>query len=135
MSDNLIESISSGTKNIITPLNNLNRTAIENLSKIAELQFSTAKYLADIGINQLKAAAEIDNLDSARSFATNSLELARQVNKKLLDDSQKLFSLSSGFKGEIQNLFKQATDISANQAPDLAKESTEEQKAKKAAMK
>ena len=134
MSDNIFESINTGTKNIITPLKGINKTAIDNLSKIAELQFSTAKYLADIGINQLKAVAEIDNLDSARSFATNSLDLARQVNKKLLDDSQKLFSLSAGFKGDIQNLFKH-TESAANQAADSAKESVEEQKAKKAATK
>ncbi len=131
MSDNIFNSITTGTQKLISPINGLNKTALDNLAKVAELQFSMAKYLADVGITQLKAAAEINNLESARLFATQSLDVAGQVNKRLLDESQKFFSLGADFKNGVGNLFLQATESAAKQP----NESRDEQKAKKATTK
>ena len=129
MSNNIFDSMNTGAHKLIAPISGLNKTAIDNLAKVAELQFSTTKYLADVGFNQLKAAADIDNLESARAFATKSMELASQVNKKLLDESQKFFSLGAEFKSGVANLFTPPSVQSTEQF----KVTVEEQSAKKAA--
>ncbi len=129
MSNNIFDSMNTGAHKLIAPISGLNKTAIDNLAKVAELQFSTTKYLADVGFNQLKAAADIDNLESARAFATKSIELASQVNKKLLDESQKFFSLSAEFKSGVANLFTPSPE----QATEQSKVTVEEQNTKKAA--
>jgi phasin family protein len=129
MSNTIFDSMNTGAHKLIAPISGLNKTAIDNLAKVAELQFSTAKYLADVGINQLKAAADIDDLESARAFASNSITLAGQVNKKLLDESQKFFSLGAELKSGVANIFT----FTPEQATEQSKETVEEQKAKKAA--
>ena len=129
MSNNIFNSMNTGVNKLMAPISGLNKTAIDNLAKVAELQFSTAKYLADVGVNQLKAVADVDNLESARSFATKSIELAGQINKKLLEDSQKYFSLGAEFKSGVKNIFTPSAAPTAEQSQETA----EEQKAKKAA--
>ncbi len=127
MSDTIIDSMSTGAHRLTAPISGLNKTAIDNLAKVAELQFSMAKYLADVGINQLKAAAQINNLESARSFAAKSIELAGQVNKKFLDESQQFLCLGTEFKRGVVDLFT----FTSEQASEQSKENAEEQKIKK----
>ena len=127
MSDTIIDSMSTGAHRLTAPISSLNKTAIDNLAKVAELQFSMAKYLADVGINQLKAATQVNNLESARSFATKSIELAGQVNKKFLDESQQFLCLGTEFKRGVVDLFT----FTSEQASEQSKENAEEQKIKK----
>lgn len=116
MSENIFQSFNENTTNLLNPIHELNKAAINNLAKVSEIQFSSAKYLADLSISQLKEAASIENVEGARDFTTKSIELAGEINKKILEDGKKFAEVGSEFKSDIENIFNQAKDGKAAKA-------------------
>ncbi len=105
MSENIVKSWTENTTKLLTPIHELNKSTFDNLAKVTEIQFSTAKYLTDISLDRLRAATDIGDFAGASSFSAKSIELASEVNKKLIEDSQHLFELGSGFRTNLSKLF------------------------------
>jgi len=105
-----MQSMSENAQNLMTPLHEFSKTAIDKLAKITEIQFSTAKYLADMGLNQLKAATEIGDFESAQEFTKKSLETVGEANRKLLECGSKIVELGTGFKNDVSNLIGRTQD-------------------------
>ncbi len=101
MNENIMQAVNENAQKLMTPIHEFSKTAISNFAKITEIQFSTAKYLADMGINQLKAATEIGDLESAQEFTKKSLETVSEANRKLLECGSKIIELSTEFKEDF----------------------------------
>ncbi len=104
MSENVVKSLSENTQNFLAPIHNINQVAVNNLSKVTEIQLSSAKYFADLGINQMKQAASVNDLDSARDFAARSLALMGEINKRIMEDGQVLANLGNEFNADIGSI-------------------------------
>ncbi len=122
MSENIFQSWNENTQNILNPIHELNKAAINNLAKITEIQFSSAKYFTDLSLNQMRAAAGIENIEGAKSFTSKSIELAGEINKKILEDGKKIAELGSEFKSDVETIFSKANDAKpADKASKQAK--------------
>lgn len=110
MSENIFQSWNENAQNLLNPIHELNKAAINNLAKVTEIQFSSAKYFTDLGINQMREVASIEDLETARSFTTKSIELAGEVNKKILEDGKKFADLGSSLKSDVETIFSKAKE-------------------------
>ena len=81
-----------------------NKLFIENVEKILIFQMNSLKTYFDIGINQLRAAAEITDLESLRDFYQRQMEIAQTLQCKLLNDARIMSNMATRFKTEMDGL-------------------------------
>lgn len=86
------------------PVLKANRLFIENVEKILIFQMNSLKIYFNIGINQLRAAAEITDLESLQDFCKRQAEIAQTVQCKLLNDARIMANMAARFKTEMDSL-------------------------------
>lgn len=86
------------------PLIKANRLFVGNMESILIFQMNALKSYLDIGINQLRAAAEITDLESLQDFCKRQTEIAQTVQRKLMNDARIMSDMTARFKTEMDNL-------------------------------
>ena len=107
------------------PLSKFNSLFVQNVEKITELQLNAIKSYAEIGIDQLKKAAEIKDADTVRAFTSAQAEAATNLNKKIMEDVKVFSDMANDFKTQVEGLIEEtratATKTEAKQAPAAKK--------------
>lgn len=86
------------------PLIRANKLFIENVEKLLVFQMNSLKAYFDIGINQLRAAAEITDLESLQDFCKRQAEIAQTLQRKLINDVRIMSNMAARFKTEMDGL-------------------------------
>lgn len=86
------------------PLIKANKVMIDNVEKMLLFQMNTLKSYCDIGINQLRAAAEITDPHSLQDFCKRQAEIVQTLQCKFMNDTRILSAMAAGFKTEIEGL-------------------------------
>jgi phasin family protein len=82
-----------------------NKLFAENLEKMMKFQMNALKSYLDIGLNQMRAAAEITDMHSFQDFCKRQAQIAQTVQYKMLNDVKALSDMNAGFKvrnGHVQ---------------------------------
>ncbi|MCC7219377.1 MAG: phasin family protein [Candidatus Contendobacter sp.] len=88
------------------PVVKANKLFVENMEKMMVFQMNALKSYLDIGFNQMKAAAEIDDVKSLQDFYQRQAEIAQTVQHKMMVDAKAMTDLATRFKGEMGGLAK-----------------------------
>jgi len=88
------------------PLVKVNKLMVENIEKMMLFQMNALKAYLDIGINQMRAAAEINDVKSLQSFYKRQTDIAQTVQQKMLHDAKAMSDLATRFKTEMDGLTK-----------------------------
>ena len=86
------------------PLLKANKLWVENMEKMLVFQMNSFKIYMDIGINQMRAAAEINDVKSLQDFCKRQTDIAQTIQQKLLHDAKLMSDLATRFKNEMDNL-------------------------------
>lgn len=86
------------------PLVRANQLFAANVEKMAVFQMNALKSYLDISLNQLKAAAEITDIQSLQDFCKRQSEIAKTVQQKLMNDAKAMSDMVARFKAEMDNL-------------------------------
>lgn len=92
------------------PLIRINKLLIGNMENILTFQMNALKSYLDIGINQLRAAAEITDLQSLQDFYKRQTEITETVQRKLMNDARIMSSMAARFKTEMDGLTQATLD-------------------------
>lgn len=87
-----------------------NKLFIANMENILVFQVNALKSYMDMGVNQLRAAAEITDLESLYDFYKRQAEIAETMQRKLMNDARIMSGMATHFQTEIENLTKTALD-------------------------
>lgn len=90
------------------PLIKANRLFAENMEKILVFQMNALKSYLNIGLNQLRAAAEITDWQSFQDFCNRQTQIAQTVQHKLFNDARALSDMQARFKAELETLNRTA---------------------------
>lgn len=90
------------------PLVKANQLFAENLEKMLIFQMNALKSYLDIGLNQMRAAAEITDVQSFQDFCKRQAQIAQTVQYKMLNDMNALSDMNARFKVDMDTL-NQAT--------------------------
>lgn len=104
MSNDVFNTVIEQTQSYVAPVVKANKLAVTNLEKLVSFQFEAAQSYVDLGIRQLKAAAEVSNPQDLQSFFGSQVEFLNVLRQKLLDDTKAIADLSAGFKAEFDKL-------------------------------
>lgn len=121
MQENILNAFTEQAKSFYTPINKFNSLFVENVEKITELQLNAIKSYAEMGIGQLKKAAEIKDADTVRAFTTAQVEAASALNKKVMDDAKAFSELAIEFKNQVEAIVEDARNTATTQAKPAAK--------------
>jgi phasin family protein len=86
------------------PLIKANKLFVSNMENILIFQMNAIKSYLDIGINQLRAAAEITDLESLQDFYKRQTEIAQTMQRKLMNDARIMSDMATRFKTEMDDL-------------------------------
>lgn len=92
------------------PVVQANKLFVQNLEKMMLFQMNALKSYLDIGFNQMKAAAEINDARSFQDFYQRQAEIAQTVQHKMMNDAKGMTDLATRFKGEMDGLTKATFD-------------------------
>jgi phasin family protein len=92
------------------PLVRANQLFAANVEKMVVFQMNALKSYLDIGLNQMKAAAEITDFQSLQDFYKRQSEIAKTVQQKLMNDARAMSDMAARFKTEMDNLAKAALE-------------------------
>lgn len=88
----------------LLPVVKTNRLWVANLEKLINFQISTLQSYVDLGLGQMKTAAEISSYQELQGFLGGQVEFATNLRQKLLDDAKVFADLSASFKADLDKL-------------------------------
>jgi len=109
MQDNIINAFSEQAKTMYAPLTKFNELMVQNMEKMTEFQLNTIKSYAELSIDQMKKAVEVKDVESLRTFSTSQVEVASNVNKKIMEDAKTLSDMATDFKDKMEAIWKDST--------------------------
>lgn len=86
------------------PLVKANRLLAASLEKMLVFQMNALKSYLDIGLNQMRAAAEITDVQSFQDFCRRQAQIAQTVQYKMLNDIKVLSDMNARLKVDMDAL-------------------------------
>lgn len=104
MSNELLNKVLEQSQSFVAPVVKANKLAVANLEKLVAFQLNALESYVALGLDRLKAAAEVSDVNSLQAFVNGQVEAASVLRQKLIDDTQALVDLGTGFKAEFDKL-------------------------------
>jgi phasin family protein len=92
------------------PMIKANKLLVAELERLVNFQMGVMRYYVDMVMNQLKAAAEISDINSLQDFCKGQVEVTNKVRQRMMDDAKALADLGTGFKADLDALAKESTE-------------------------
>ncbi len=105
-----VSSFMDQTKGLYEPMFKFNTLLISNLNKMSELQIDALKSYNDMGLNQLKQAAEVTDVDSMREYTSSQPELVTTFSQRIMEDTKALTDIVIQFQQGVEQIFEEARD-------------------------
>ena len=86
------------------PLVKANKLFADSLEKMLTFQMNALKSYLDIGLNQMRAAAEITDIQSFQDFCKRQTQIAQTVQYKVMNDMKSLSDINTHFKTDMGTL-------------------------------
>jgi phasin family protein len=92
------------SENWVKPMVNANKLAVGNFEKFVDFQMKAWQKYVDLGMNQLKAAVEVDSPKAFQSYMSKQVEVASAVRQQMLNDFKELTEMGTHFKDDFTKL-------------------------------
>jgi phasin family protein len=113
MQEDLINTLSEQFKNQYQPWAQLSSFWINNLEKITDFQLSTINTYSKLGLEQMKKAIAIKDMDDLQDFASAQTSAAETLNKQLVEDGKVLTEITQDFFSNVESIWQQS--LSSNE--------------------
>jgi phasin family protein len=119
MANQSLANFSEQNQVIFASTRKTNSLAVANLEKLVAFQMKTLASYVDLSVGQLKAAADIANLEDLQKFYGEQIAVTDELLRNLLNDGKTLSDLAVSYKAEWDKLVKEniAEFISRTTAP------------------
>lgn len=92
------------------PLVKVNQSLATNLEKMLVFQVNALRASFDFGLNQMKAAAEIEDVKSLQDFYKCQSQIAQTLQWKMLSDARAIVEMTGHFKSALDNVAQVALE-------------------------
>ena len=104
MNTEIPSSFTEQTKNVIAPIQDMNRLIIDNAEKLVALQIASMKSYSALGFANLKALLEIKDADAFQAYLEKQGELIKSVSEQLTSDAKAITEIGSDFSEKVQKI-------------------------------
>lgn len=121
MYEKLLSQLTEQSQKFAMPVNEITTLTVGYIEKLSQFQVNAVKSYTDLGMDQLKNAAEIKDAESLQAFIQKQKDVASSVSQKIAEDAQTLAKMGEVFATDIQSLAqKDLARLSEMTAPFLA---------------
>jgi phasin family protein len=117
-----MSSIIDQNKGLYEPILKFNTLLISNLEKMSEFQINAFKSYSDMGLNQLKQAAEVTDADSVREYTARQTELMSTFSQHIMEDTKAMTDMTMQFQKDVGQIFEETQDSFGDVAAAGSKE-------------
>lgn len=96
--------MNSYVEKLDAPVKELNALAIKNIETLTELQLKTIQDNATVGVESIKSASAITDLEGLQSFLTDQAEVAKQFAEGIFANARTVAELSQGYAAEAKEI-------------------------------
>lgn len=108
-----LSALTDPTKGLLEPVHKLNRQAITAIEKVAAYQVDSLTTYSRLGINQLKAAAEVRDVEGLKNLLSKQTDVLREVGDRLMSDFKACFQVGADFVSQSSKVDAEAADVAA----------------------
>ena len=120
--DDMFGTMIEQSQSFLAPMFKTNQLAVAKLEHLVSFQMDSLQSYVDLGLERMKAAAEVDSLEAMQSFYQGQLEAAGAMRKMMMDDTKTLAELMTGFQSEFAQQFQTNAQELADKSAVVAKE-------------
>ena len=99
------------------PVREINALALENVEKLLDIQLKSINDTAKLSVEQLKSAADINDVDGLKKYFTDQAEMVKTLGERFVKDSQAALELGVSYTDKVQQI---VTDTVKQDAPVTA---------------
>ena len=96
--------MNSYVEKLAAPVEELNALAVKNIEQLTELHLKTIQDNATIGVESIKSASAITDLEGLQSFLTDQAEVAKQIAEGIFANARTVAELSQGYAAEAKEI-------------------------------
>jgi phasin family protein len=93
------------------PVRELNALAISNLEKLVDLQVRYIEDSAKAGVEQLKSAAAISDVEGFKEYINTQVAVSRKFTERAIEDGRTVAELGTHYATEMQKVVKEALKV------------------------
>lgn len=96
----------------MTPVRELNALTVANLEKLMNIQMKYVEDSAKIGIDQMKTASTIADVEGLKNYMSQQAELSKQLTERAITDSRTVLELGNSYTTGVQKILKGTLEVS-----------------------
>ena len=96
----------------MTPVREINALTVENLEKLLSIQLKYVEDSAKIGIDQMKTASSIADMEGLKTYMSQQAEVSKQMTERAITDGRAVMELGNSYTSSVQKIFKDALSVS-----------------------
>jgi len=101
------------TQGLLEPARKLNQQVITAVEKAAAYQIDSLKTYSRLGVSQMKAVAEVRNVEGFQNLLSKQTDVLREVGDHLLADFKALSKIGADFVSQSSKVDAEAADVAA----------------------
>ena len=99
-----ISTMNVQTEKYLEPVKEMNALALENVEKLLDIQLKSINDTTRLGVEQLKSAADIKDIDGLKQYFTNQAELVKSLGERFVKDTQAALELGTSYTDKVQQI-------------------------------
>ena len=95
-------------QNLFAPAQRLNTLLVDQVAKVTAFQLDAVKSYSDMGLEQMRAVAGIQDAKSLEQFIQNQNRVVKTLGEKLNQDASTFAGFGKDFTAELQKLAQES---------------------------
>ncbi len=92
------------TEKYFEPVRQINALALDNIEKLLEIQLKSINDTTRLGVEQLKSAADIKDVDGLKKYITDQTEIVKGLGERFVKDSQAALEIGTSYTDKVQQI-------------------------------
>lgn len=109
------------TAKYFEPVREINSLALENVEKLLDIQLKSINDTVKLSVEQLKAAADIKDVDGLKEYFTDQAEVVKSLGERYVKDGQSALELGVSYTDKVQQIVSDTIKQEAPAAKTAAK--------------
>ena len=96
------------------PVRQINALAFANIEKLLEIQLKSINDTTRLGVEQLKSAVDIKDVDGLKEYITDHTELVKGLGERFVKDTRTALEIGKSYTDQVQQI------VTETVKPDVA---------------
>jgi phasin family protein len=108
MNKEIFPTLVEQSNKILAPVQELNRSVVDNTEKLVALQISSVQSYYALGFSLLRAALEVKDAETLQAYIAKQNELIKSASEKFVGDAKAVAELGRDFSAKTQELSQES---------------------------